>query len=82
VRRAQASGPLRADVVATDVPLLQFVASSAAELTPPEAPQLWRRYLALVMDGLRTPEPHPLPQPGLSPDEHDVIGRNAHRRAA
>jgi AcrR family transcriptional regulator len=82
VRRAQESGPLRADVVATDVPLLQFMASSAAELTPPDAPELWRRYLALVMDGLRTPEPHPLPQPGLSPDELDVIVRNAHRRAA
>ena len=36
---------LRADVVATDVPLLQFMLSSAAELdTPPDAPQLWRRY--------------------------------------
>jgi AcrR family transcriptional regulator len=82
VRRAQASGALRADVVATDMPLLQFMVSSAAELTPPHAPELWRRYLALAIDGLRTPDPHPLPQPGLSPDELDVALRKAHRRAA
>ena len=72
VRRAQASGALRDDVVATDLPLLQFMVSASAELTPPHAPQLWRRYLALAIDGLRTPDPHPLPQPGLSPDELDA----------
>ena len=66
VRRAQASGNLRADVVSTDLPLLQFRLSSAAELTPPDAPQLWRRSLALALDGLRTPDPHPLPKPGLN----------------
>ena len=60
VRRAQASGTLRADVVAADLPLLEFMLSSAAELTPPDAPQLWRRYFALALDGLRTPDPHPL----------------------
>jgi hypothetical protein len=59
-----------------------FMVSSAAELTPPHAPGLWRRYLALAIDGLRTPDPHPLPQPGLSPDELDVAVRRAHARAA
>jgi hypothetical protein len=79
---SQASGGLRADVVATDLPLLQFMVSSAAELTPPHAPNLWRRYLALATDGLRTPDPHPLPQPGLGPDELDVAVRTARGRAA
>jgi AcrR family transcriptional regulator len=68
VRRAQAGGALRADVVATDLPLVQFIVSSAAELAP-HAPQLWRRYLAIMLDGLRTPDPHPLPQPALAPAE-------------
>jgi AcrR family transcriptional regulator len=77
VRRAQASGALRDDVVATDLPLLQFMVSSAAELATPHAPELWRRYLALAIDGLRTPEPHPLPQPGPSFDELDVVVRKA-----
>jgi AcrR family transcriptional regulator len=75
VRRAQASGVLRSDVVPSDVPLLQFIVSSVAELTAPHAPELWRRYLALVLDGLRTPDPHPLPQPGMSLDELDAAAR-------
>jgi AcrR family transcriptional regulator len=82
VRRAQASGALRDDVVATDLPLLQFMLSSSAELTPPEAPELWRRYLALAIDGLRTPDPHPLPQPGLSPDELEAALHKSRGRAA
>jgi AcrR family transcriptional regulator len=81
VRCAQASGALRDDVVAADLLLLQFIVSSAAELTAPHAPELWRRYLALVLDGLRTPDPHPLPQPGLSLDELDGLVRKARGRA-
>jgi AcrR family transcriptional regulator len=81
VRRAQASGALRADVVGTDLPLIEFMVSSATELTPPNAPQLWRRYLALAIDGLRTPDPHPLPHPGLSPDELDAALRKGHGQA-
>jgi AcrR family transcriptional regulator len=82
VLRAQASGALRDDVVATDLPLLQFMVSSAAELTPPHAPELWRRYLALAFDGLRTPDPHPLAEPGLSFDELDAVVGKARARAA
>ena len=82
MRRAQASGSLRSDVVASDVPLLQFIVSSVAELTGPNAPKLWRRYLALVLDGLRTPDPHPLPQLGLSLDELDVAARKARVRSS
>ena len=52
--------------MASDVLLLQFMISSASELATTRAPELWRRYLAMVLDGLRTPDPHPLPQPGLS----------------
>ena len=76
VRRAQATGVLRADVVATDLPLMQFIVSSTAELTP-HAPELWRRYLALMLDGLRTRDPNPLPQPGLHPDELPGAVRHA-----
>jgi AcrR family transcriptional regulator len=82
VRRAQASGALRADVVASDVLLLQFIISSADELTTTHAPELWRRYLAMVLDGLRTPDPHALPQPGLSLDEFDPAVREARARAS
>jgi AcrR family transcriptional regulator len=75
--RAQASGAVRRDVVFSDMPLIQFMISAAADLTAPQAPELWRRYLALMIDGLRTPDPQPLPQPGLSPDELAASIRHA-----
>jgi hypothetical protein len=68
--------------VASDVLLLQFIITSAAEVTTTHAPELWRRYLAIVLDGLRTPDPHPLPQPGLSVDESDPALRTARARAS
>jgi hypothetical protein len=80
VRRAHSSGALRADVVATDLLLLQFILGSAAELSTPRAPELWRRYLAVVLDGLRTPDPHPLPQSGVDVEESDAALRQARVR--
>jgi AcrR family transcriptional regulator len=68
VRRAQASGDLRADVDFTDMPLIQFLVSSVGEFGGPHTAGLWRRYLAIVLDGLRTPEPRPLAPPALTLD--------------
>jgi AcrR family transcriptional regulator len=65
VRRAQGDGRLRADVEVTDLPVLQFVISGVADF----GPDLAGRYLTLLLDGLRTPEPSPLPVRALSPDE-------------
>jgi AcrR family transcriptional regulator len=60
MQRAQASGDLRADVSITDMPLIQFMVSSLGEIRGPHAELIWRRYLGIVLDGLRTPEPRPL----------------------
>jgi AcrR family transcriptional regulator len=65
VRRAQEQGQLRADVEFTDVPLIQLMVVALSELGGPHADGLWRRYLGIVLDGLRTPEPRPLPRPPL-----------------
>ena len=65
VRRAQAAGRLRPDVDVTDLPLLQFLLSGVADFGAELAP----RYLTLVLDGLQTPVPSPLPVPALTPDE-------------
>ena len=65
VRRAQAAGRLRPDVDVTDLPVLQFLLSEVADFGAELAP----RYLTLVLDGLRTPEPTPLPAPALTPEE-------------
>jgi AcrR family transcriptional regulator len=50
VARAQAAGTLRSDVGATDLGMQVMVISS---MSTPAQPDLWRRYLALLIDGLR-----------------------------
>lgn len=65
--RAQADGSVRPDAVASDLPLLQMTLGSLVDATRDVEPELWRRFLALVLDGLRTTRegPTPLPVAGL-----------------
>ena len=53
VERAQAAGQLRPDFRATDVKMIAFMLASVAEYAASAAPELWRRYLAMLIDGLR-----------------------------
>jgi hypothetical protein len=71
VARAQADGSVRADLRPTDIPLIEFMLGTAAEYALTVRPEIWRRYLALMLDALRpgrvgTTE---LPGPALTPDE-------------
>jgi AcrR family transcriptional regulator len=68
VERAQADGSLRADVRPTDLPLLQFMLGAAAFYAGEVAPDLWRRMLPILLDGLRArrDDVTPLPVPALS----------------
>jgi len=79
VERAQAAGQLRRDLRTTDVPFLIFVLAQATELAQGARPGLWRRYLTLIIDGLR-PEREditPLPVAALLPDEMERSMRQA-----
>lgn len=53
VERAQASGDLRPDFSATDVKMIAFMLGSIAEYAAAVAPEIWRRYLVMLIDGLR-----------------------------
>jgi AcrR family transcriptional regulator len=53
VERAQVSGDLRPDFAAPDVKMIVFMLTSVAEYAAASRPELWRRYLALLIDGLR-----------------------------
>src|ERR1700744_5142576 len=53
VERAQASGDLRGDFRSTDVKMIAFMLASIAEYAATVTPEVWRRYLVLVIDGLR-----------------------------
>ncbi len=54
VERAQADGSLRPDVEPTDMPMLQLMLGTLSECTRDVDPDVWRRYLGIVTDGLRT----------------------------
>src|SRR3954468_5773285 len=66
IRRAQASGDLRADLELSDVPMFQFALSDAGGKAGGET---WRRYVRIVLDGLRAPAATELPQRALTQDE-------------
>jgi AcrR family transcriptional regulator len=51
--RAQQEGDLRPGLTATDVAVLEIAVQSAAEFTAAAAPDAWRRYLAIVLNGMR-----------------------------
>jgi AcrR family transcriptional regulator len=67
VTRAQATGRLRADFAAADLPMLQMMVGTVADVGAEADPALWRRFLALLLDGMRAPgaERDPLPGPPL-----------------
>lgn len=71
VERAQETGELRQDFQAGDVPLIAFMLASAAEYASPVNPGIWRRYLALIIDGMRSSRDgtSELPAPALTPPE-------------
>jgi AcrR family transcriptional regulator len=63
VDRARDHGAIRTDVTGTDVFLLMCAPNYAASYAPDASPDLWRRYLAIIFDGLRPQGAHPLPHP-------------------
>lgn len=83
VTRAQAAGVVRADLSPTDVPLIEFMLAAVAEYARPARPQVWRRYLALLLDSLRPARPGTtvLPEPALTPAEvEDAMRASPARR--
>jgi len=63
--RAQAFGQLRNDVTVEDLALFVWAISRTLEMTSAVAPRLWRRHLALLLDGFRAEGAHPLPEPPM-----------------
>lgn len=81
VERGQAAGQVRPDIQATDIPVIELMISAVADYTKPVQPAIWRRYLSLMLDGLRPAGARPLPEPPLTPDEMvEVIRANGATR--
>src|SRR6202012_3943095 len=72
VERAQASGDLRRDFQATDVKMIAFMLASIAEYAASVTPGVWRRYLAMLVDGLRPSRDDVSPLPVAAPTVVDL----------
>jgi AcrR family transcriptional regulator len=80
VRRAQAAGSLRADVMDTDLVITQLMVGAVLDATRDVSPDLWRRFLEMVLRGLSThpDELGPLTAQALEPEQVDKV-MSAHK---
>lgn len=71
VARAQEQGTLRADAAPTDLPIILLMLGELSDCTREVAPDVWRRYLGILLDGLRADrnDPGPLACGGLTPEQ-------------
>jgi AcrR family transcriptional regulator len=66
VRRAKEAGVVRQDIETSDVPLINFMVNTIVDFSRDIEPALYKRYLAIVLDGLRPRDDlEPLPVDAL-----------------
>jgi AcrR family transcriptional regulator len=78
--RARAGGALRPDISQEDMPVISMMVGAVVDGTRDVEPEIWRRYLALVVRGLRadpTP-PEPLPVGPLTEEQLEDVMRCWH----
>jgi AcrR family transcriptional regulator len=77
LERAQRDGRLRPDLTANDIPLLYLMLGAIVDYTRHVEPAAWRRFFALVGDGLRArrTQPNRLPTGPLQDDQVDEAMR-------
>lgn len=63
IERAQAQGSLRRDLVPEDVVLVMMANAGVVQGTGAAAPEAWRRFVGLMLDGLRSDGAGPIPPP-------------------
>lgn len=80
LRRAQAAGLVRDDLEPEDV-LFLITAAGHASPCRMEIPDLWRRYLSVILDGMRPAGATPLPLPAPGGEEVEAALEAASERA-
>jgi len=73
VARAQEQGTMRADVVPMDLLFMLGPLCRAVPAADALRSGLWRRHLALLLDGFRTAATHPLPEPPVGEEQLDRL---------
>jgi AcrR family transcriptional regulator len=85
LQRAKDAGVVRRDIELTDLPLIQLAVGTVAEASRDVAPDVWRRTMTLVLDGLRAESARSdLVSPALDTEHADEVLRcyGASRRRA
>jgi AcrR family transcriptional regulator len=79
IRRAHASGRLAADIEASDLPLIQAMMGPLIDASAAIEPELYRRYLGIMLRGIATrpDEEPPLAVPALDFERAELIMFNA-----
>jgi AcrR family transcriptional regulator len=75
VEQAQAAGQLRPDVAPQDMPIIQLMIGTVIDCSRDVAPELWRRFLAIYLRGLRADcePPGELPHRALTMNETQLV---------
>jgi AcrR family transcriptional regulator len=75
VVRAREAGALREDIEPEDLAVLQWMLGTVVDYGRELRPELWRRYLHVVLRGMRAEPtaPQPLPEPALTRDALDEL---------
>ena len=73
---AQTAGQIRSDVRALDIPVLLMAVAKSGLMLEDAVPGAWKRYLAVILDGLRPEAARPLPRRPLSRREFEVARRS------
>lgn len=73
VERAQGDGYLRPEVSSTDMPLFGLLSGTVSEFAGNVDPELWRRYVSLLLEGMRYhAEQSPIPVEALDSEALDT----------
>jgi AcrR family transcriptional regulator len=80
VERARAEGTLRSDFTPQDITLVFWSADRVIELAADVAPDIWRRQLGFVFDGLRSAAATPPAGPPLTEQQAQRIGARTVRQ--
>ena len=82
LERAQAVGAIRKDVTAVDALVLVFAVAHSAHAVEHAAPDAWRRYLDLVLDGLRPEGAHRLSRRAQTLAELEQAKQSSRRKSS
>lgn len=82
VRRAQDAGQLHEDIAPTDLPIIQLMLASVIDASRDVEPELWRRYLDLLIRGVAARPAAANPLRGEPPPPESVDAVMAARKLA